>query len=305
MGLRITGNAPPPADLDELRRELREAAEPERVPELQRFFKTSPGGYGEGDVFLGVRVPAVRVVARRHAGLDLADVTKLLRSPVHEERLAALVILVRLYSRADDQQRQRIYDLYLGNTAHVNGWDLVDVSAPHIVGAHLLDRRGAEHRVLDRLAYSPSVWERRMAIMATFAFVRAGECDETLRLACALLEDEHDLMHKAVGWMLREVGKRDEEPLVGFLRQHAGGMPRTMLRYAVERLDAPLRAELMAAPPFSPCGPVSAVRGISSGSPTPTCANTSRTSSATASSTVASAPWSLNSGRCRALWPRR
>jgi len=197
MGPGNTSSAPPPADLNELRHELREAAEPERVPELQRFFKTGLGGYGEGDVFLGVRVPAVRVVARRHAGLNLEDVTKLLRSPVHEERLAALVILVRRYGRADEQERQRIYDLYLGNTAHVKGWDLVDVSALHIVGAHLLDRRGAEYRVLDRLASSPSVWERRIAIMATFAFVRAGDCDETLRLARVLLDDEHDLIHKA------------------------------------------------------------------------------------------------------------
>jgi 3-methyladenine DNA glycosylase AlkD len=241
------GSAPPPDDLNELRRELREAAEPERVPELQRFFKTGPGGYGEGDVFLGVRVPAVRVVARHHAGLNLEDVTKLLCNPVHEERLAALIILVRRYGCADEQERQRIYELYLGNTAHVNGWDLVDVSAPHIVGAHLLDRREGEHWVLDRLASSPSVWERRIAIMATFAFVRAGECNETLRLARVLLDDKHDLIHKAVGWMLREVGKRDEELLVGFLQQHAGDMPRTMLRYAVERLDASVRSELMAA----------------------------------------------------------
>jgi 3-methyladenine DNA glycosylase AlkD len=247
MGPANRGNAPPSADLNELRRELREAAEPERVPELQRFFKTGPGGYGEGDVFLGVRVPAVRVVARHHAGLDLEDVTKLLCSPIHEERLAAQIILVRRYGGADEQERQRIYDLYLGNTAHVNGWDLVDVSAPHIVGAHLLDRKEDEYRVLDRLASSPSMWERRIAIMATFAFVRAGECNQTLRLARVLLEDEHDLIHKAVGWMLREVGKRGEELLVGFLQQHAGDMPRTMLRYAVERLDAPLRTELMAA----------------------------------------------------------
>jgi 3-methyladenine DNA glycosylase AlkD len=246
MGPGNTGNAPPPANPNELRRELREAAEPERVPDLQRFFKTGPVGYGEGDVFLGVRVPAVRVVARSHAGLNLEDVSKLLRSPIHEERLAALVILVRRYGRADEQQRQRIYDLYLGNTACVNSWDLVDVSAPHIVGAHLLDRRGAEQQVLERLASSPLMWERRIAIMATFAFVRAGDCDETLRLARALLDDEHDLIHKAVGWMLREVGKRDEELLVDFLQRHAGDMPRTMLRYAVERLDAPVRAELMA-----------------------------------------------------------
>lgn len=228
-----------------LRSELREAAEPERVPELRRFFKTGPGGYGEGDVFLGARVPAVRAIARRHAALDPEDVAVLLRSPVHEERLAALVILVRRFDRADGQGRQRIFDLYLENTARVNGWDLVDVSAPHIVGVHLLGG-GAERRVLDRLACSPSVWERRIAIMATFAFVRAGEHDETLRLARVLLDDEHDLIQKAAGWMLREVGKRDENLLVRFLERHSADMPRTTLRYAVERLDAPLRAGLMA-----------------------------------------------------------
>lgn len=235
-----------PACLDELRRLLREAAEPERVETLQRFFKTGPGGYGEGDVFLGVRVPAVRAVARRFDGLDDDSVLELLVSRFHEERLAALVMLVRRYERGDRATRGRVYDLYLNNTTHVNGWDLVDVSAPHIVGAHLLGGE-AERRILDRLALSPSVWERRIAIMATFAFVRGGEYDETLRLSCTLLDDEHDLIQKATGWMLREVGKRDEGLLVGFLDRHAGDMPRTMLRYAIERLDAPLRAGYMAA----------------------------------------------------------
>jgi hypothetical protein len=236
MGTANRGSAPPPSDLNELRRELREAAEPERVPELQRFFKTGPGGYGEGDVFLGVRVPAVRIGARHHAGLNLEDVTKFLRSPVHEERLAALVILIRRYGRADEQQRQRIYDLYLGNTANVNGWDLVDVSAPPIVGAHLLDRRGDEHRVLDRLASSPSVWERRIAIMATFAFVRAGDCNETLRLARVLLDDEHDLIHKAVGWMLREGGQAQRRATRGFPPSARG---RNAPHHAALRRQAP------------------------------------------------------------------
>lgn len=231
---------------DSLRRELREAAEPGRVPELQRFFKTDPGGYGEGDVFLGARVPAVRSAARRHAKMDLDDVTELLRSRFHEERLAALVILVRRYNRADVREKKHIFELYLENTGYVNGWDLVDVSAPHIVGAYLLDRRD-ERRVLDRLAASPSVWERRISILSTLAFVRENEPEETLRLARLLLEDEHDLIHKASGWMLREVGKRDEKRLVGFLKRHAKEMPRTTLRYAVERLDAPLRAALMGA----------------------------------------------------------
>jgi 3-methyladenine DNA glycosylase AlkD len=233
--------------LDDLRRELRGAAEPERVETLQRYFRVEAGGYGEGDVFLGVRVPAVRAVARRHADLAPEDIVGLLRSPVHEERLAALVVLVRLYERGDGRERQRVFDLYLRNTAHVNNWDLVDASAPRIVGAHLLNLGGAGRRVLDRLASSPSVWERRIAVMATFALVRVGEYEETLRLARALLDDEHDLIHKAAGWMLREVGKRDERLLVRFLRRHAGGMPRTMARYAVERLDGPVRDELMAA----------------------------------------------------------
>jgi 3-methyladenine DNA glycosylase AlkD len=246
MGSENRGRVARLADLNELRSELREAAEPERVPELQRFFKTDPGGYGESDVFLGVRVPAVRAVARRHAALDLEDATSLLHSPVHEERLVALVILVRRFGHADELERRHIYDLYLRNTAHVNGWDLVDASAPHIVGTHLLDSGRSERRVLDRLASSPLVWERRIAIMSTFAFVREGEYDDTLRLAGVLLGDEHHLIQKAVVWMLREVGKRDEPLLVGFLQRHAGDMPRTMLRYSVERLDVPLRARLMA-----------------------------------------------------------
>ena len=238
----VAGNAL----LDGLRRELREAAEPERMEMLQRFFKTGPGGYGEGDVFLGVRVPAVRAVARRYADLVLEDVSDLLHSPIHEERLTALVILVRRYGRADESDKQSIFNLYLQNTPYVNGWDLVDASAPHIVGAHLLGRGETRGRVLDRLASSTSVWERRIAIMATFPFLRAGCCDETLRLARVLLGDGHDLIHKATGWMLREVGKRDQALLVSFLDRHTGDMSRTMLRYSVERLDPQLRAKLMA-----------------------------------------------------------
>ena len=230
--------------LDDLRRELREAAEPERVETLQRFFKTGPGGYGQGDVFLGVRVPAARAVARRFDGMEIGGVLDLLCSPIHEERLVALVCLVRRYERGDKEERHRVYNLYIENTAHVNNWDLVDISAPHIVGTHLFDRtRG----ILDRLARSGSLWERRISIMATFTFIRAGDYGDTLRLACALLRDEHDLVHKAVGWMLREVGKRDETLLVNFLERHSPEMPRTMLRYSVERLDPQTRVRLMRA----------------------------------------------------------
>jgi 3-methyladenine DNA glycosylase AlkD len=168
------------------------------------------------------------------------------RGDAGEERLTALVILVQRYGRADERERQCVFDLYMQNTSYVNGWDLVDVSTPHIVGAHLLNCGGTERRVLERLVLSPSLWERRIAIMAPLALVWAGDYDETLQLARVLLDDGHDLIHKAVGWMLREVGKRDQALLVDFLERHGSDMPRTMLRYAIERLDAPLRAKLMA-----------------------------------------------------------
>jgi 3-methyladenine DNA glycosylase AlkD len=216
---------------------LRAAAEPGRVAVLQRFFKTGPGEYGEGDRFLGLRVPAVRALARR---CELGDraVRALLASPWHEDRLLALVVMTRAYARGDEARRQAIYDLYLEQTSRINNWDLVDVSAERIVGAHLFHRSRAP---LDRLARSQSVWERRIAVIATFHFLRAGEPEPTLRLAHRLLRDPHDLIHKAVGWMLREVGKRDRARLEEFLSHHAPRMPRTMLRYAIERLPAARR----------------------------------------------------------------
>jgi 3-methyladenine DNA glycosylase AlkD len=208
---------------------------------MARYIGAVPGGYGEGDVVLGVRVPAARAVARRHRGLPLDDVEELLHSPVHEERLVALVLLVARYKR----EPQVVYDLYLANTRYVDNWDLVDASAPGIVGAHVLP---GGREVLDRLVASDSVWERRIALVATFALIRAGEYEDTLRLAQAVLGDEHDLIHKASGWMLREVGKRDEPLLIAFVREHAPEMPRTMLRYAIERLEPELRAELLSTP---------------------------------------------------------
>ena len=189
--------------LEPLRAELRAVADPERVPIISRYLGAHPGGYGEGDVLLGVRVPAARAVARRFTDLPRGALAELLRSPVHDERLVALVLLVRAYERGDEA----VAALYLASTAHVNNWDLVDLSAPRILGAHLRTRpRG----VLDELVASDSVWERRIAIVATFAFVRAGDLDDTFRLAERLLGDRHDLIHKAAGWMLREAGKRDE-----------------------------------------------------------------------------------------------
>jgi 3-methyladenine DNA glycosylase AlkD len=225
--------------LEALRGELRAAAEPGRAEVVAPYLGIRPGGYGEGDVCLGVRVPDARRVARNHRDLPFEDVVELLHSEIHEERLVALVLLVRRYPREPD----RVYDLYLASTRFVNNWDLVDGSAPQIAGAHLLER---PRDVLYRLAGSESVWERRIAVLATFAFIRAGQYDDTLALCERLLGDRHDLIHKATGWMLREVGKRDRATMVAFVERHRTAMPRTMLRYAIERLEPAERARLMA-----------------------------------------------------------
>jgi 3-methyladenine DNA glycosylase AlkD len=218
---------------EEISRELQRLGNRRDASFLQGFFKTGPGQYGEGDVFLGIRVPQLRLLLRRCDDLDLAQTEALLHSPIHEQRLFALLVLVREYRRGDAGQKQRIYRLYLRNTRFINNWDLVDSSAEYIVGAQLQDRSRAP---LYRLARSRSVWERRIAIIATFHYIRTGECSDTLALAEQLLGDREDLIHKAVGWMLREVGKRcgikAEE---GFLKRHCTVMPRTMLRYAIER----------------------------------------------------------------------
>lgn len=203
------------------------------LAEFQRlFFKTAPGGYGEGDAFIGLKVPALRLIAREFRSLPLRECERLLESPWHEARLTALIILVDAYRRGDEATRQAIHDLYLARTDRVNGWDLVDVSAGCILGQHLLDK---DRSTLDRLARSDSLWERRMAIVATHYFIRRGEFGDTFRIADLLLADRHDLIHKAVGWMLREVGNRDMTAERAFLRKRYQSMPRTMLRYAIEK----------------------------------------------------------------------
>jgi len=232
----------PPASLGEARSALRKAADEAYVPGMQRFFKTGPGEYAEGDRFIGVRMPAVRKVARSYRGLPLADVEELLQSPVHEERMLALVLMVEQFRRADSSGQTAIYELYLSRTDVINNWDLIDISAPHVVGAYLVDR---PRDVLFLLAGSDSLWERRIAILSTFAFIRRNEFADTLRIAERLVEDEHDLIHKAVGWMLREVGNRDRDAEEAFLRAHARVMPRTMLRYAIEKFPEGLRREYL------------------------------------------------------------
>lgn len=199
---------------------------------LQRYFKTANGEYGEGDIFLGVHVPELRKLARKYAALAAEEIMRLLQSPIHEERALALLILVRSYAKGDEPVRARIYETYLRNTRYINNWDLVDVSAPHIVGAYLMDK---SRDPLYELAESESLWERRISVIATAHFIKRDQFRDTLEVSKILLADKHDLIHKAVGWMLREVGKRDLACEEGFLRRHYKRMPRTMLRYAIEK----------------------------------------------------------------------
>jgi len=218
--------------LEQLRRELRKKADPKRAKLVQRYFKTGPGQYGEGDVFLGLIMADTRSAAKKFKDLPLVDIKKLLRSKIHEERQVALLILVHIF-QTHEERRGEIYDLYLSHTKYVNNWDLVDISAHKIVGPWL---EGKSRAVLTKLAKSKSLWERRIAVLSTFHFIAKGESKDALKISKLLLKDKHDLIHKAVGWMLREVGKRcsvkEEED---FLKKHYRMMPRTMLRYAIER----------------------------------------------------------------------
>ena len=224
--------------LARLRNELAALADPQTAEHAQRFFKTGKGEYGEGDQFIGIRVPALRRLARQYRELRLDQIETLLQSKIHEQRQIALFIMVDQFRRGGRSVRSKLYDLYLRNTGHINNWDLVDASAEHIVGAWLIDRRRAP---LLRLASSELIWERRIAIMATFHYIKNGHFTETLRIARTLLKDREDLIHKAAGWMLREVAKRDRKVAEGFLRTHYHVMPRTMLRYAIEKFPEDLR----------------------------------------------------------------
>jgi 3-methyladenine DNA glycosylase AlkD len=207
-------------------------ANPNKAKFLAGFFKTGKGQYAAGDRFLGIAVPAIRQLSRQFVQLGLTDCERLLQSAYNDERLLSLLILVEQDQKGDVSVKNMVYQIYLKNRHRVNNWNLVDGSAPYIVGAHLLQR---DRSLLYELAKSRSIWDRRIAVLATFAFIRAGDFADTLKLTEQLLGDEHDLMHKACGWMLREVGKRNQSVLEGFLRQHHDAMPRTMLRYAIER----------------------------------------------------------------------
>ena len=208
----------------------------------QRFFKTGKGEYGEGDIFLGIRVPVVRRQVRKHQDEPLEQVVELLHSQYHEARLLALVMLVDRFQRGDAAMKLAVFDAYLANTAYINNWDLVDSSAHKIVGAYLIDQ---PRQLLYDLAVSDMLWERRISIIATFWFIKDGDLQDALALAEILVHDEHDLMHKAVGWVLREVGKKDLAAMETFLLKHYHTMPRTMLRYAIEKLPESRRQEYL------------------------------------------------------------
>ncbi len=221
-----------------IKEKLQQLASPETAEILQKFFKTGPGEYGEGDIFIGVRVPDLRKLAKEFQNITTSEILAFLASSIHEERFLALLILVLNYGRGDDIEKKKIYDLYLENTSYINSWDLVDGSAHHIVGAFLMDKNKAP---LYRLAKSENLWERRIAMVSTFHFIKHDQFQETLEIAKILLTDPEDLIHKAVGWMLREIGKRDMAAEEIFLKKHAMNMPRTMLRYAIEKFPEPKR----------------------------------------------------------------
>jgi 3-methyladenine DNA glycosylase AlkD len=216
----------------EISKRLQKMGNKEDARFLQGFFKTGVGQYGEGDIFLGIRVPALRELAKEYQQLPHEKVLPLLRSPYHEERLFALIIFVNAFAQGDESIQKKIYDLYLTNTRHINNWDLVDISAPNIVGAYLHTK---SKKPLYQLAKSKILWERRIAILATFYFIKNNQFADSLKIAGILLKDKEDLIHKATGWMLREIGKRDINLEEAFLQKHCRIMPRTMLRYAIER----------------------------------------------------------------------
>jgi len=216
------------------RKELYKIRDKENAKNLARFFKTEKGQYGEGDVFWGIKVPNQRIVAKECSNASMKEVESLLKDEVHECRLTALLILIQKYKKADSKEKEKIFKFYLKNSKYINNWDLVDLSAPQIVGDFLLNK-GKD--ILYKLAKSKNLWERRIAIISTFTLLRDKQFKDTLAISEILLNDKHDLIHKAVGWMLRELGKRDKDVEVEFLTKYCKQMPRTMLRYSIEKFD--------------------------------------------------------------------
>ena len=221
-------------NLENITTDFQNLQDPEKAKQLSRYFKTGKGEYGEGDIFLGIKVPEQRKLAKKYSGLPLDDIGHLLKSTIHEYRLTCLFILVLKYNKEDEKGKMEVVDFYISNLKHVNNWDLVDSSAPYILGNFLLDK---DRSILFRLANSDNLWERRIAMLSTFAFIKNNQYEDALKISGILIFDQHDIIHKAVGWMLREIGKRDIKTEEEFLQKHYHEMPRTMLRYAIEKFD--------------------------------------------------------------------
>ncbi len=219
-------------------KDLEKVADPEKAKLISRFFKTGKGEYGEGDVFIGVNVPNQRTVAKKHKELALDEIGKLLTSKIHEHRLTALLILTYKFPKSGEKEKKEIFDFYMKHTKYINNWDLIDLSAPNIAGNYLLKK---DRTILYRLAKSKSLWENRISVLATFAFIKNNEFSDSLKISELLLQHKHDLIHKAVGWMLREIGKKDLKTEEEFLKKHYKTMPRTMLRYSIEKFPEPKR----------------------------------------------------------------
>jgi 3-methyladenine DNA glycosylase AlkD len=222
--------------LSNLIKDLQRLTNKEKAEILQRFFKTGKGEYAEGDIFLGITVPEQRKLAKNYFGMSLTDLQKLLNSKIHEYRLTALFILIIQYEKGNEKQKEKIFNFYLNNTKNINNWDLVDLSAPKILGNYLSNNK-SKIKILDKLSKSNSLWEKRISILATYSFIKNNNFEYTLKLSKLFLKEKHDLMHKAVGWMLREIGKKDVKKLEEFLNIYSKEMPRTMLRYAIEKFD--------------------------------------------------------------------
>ena len=220
-------------EVNQIVEELDKSKNPKQAEKLSGFFKTGKGEYGEGDIFLGIKVPIQRKIAKKY-DLDLEELQELIISRIHEHRLVALFILIDKYKKADENLKKKIYDFYLINTKNINNWDLVDLSAPNIIGDYLIEKN---RETIYKLAKSKSLWEKRIAVLACFKFIKENDFKDSLKIAEILINDSHDLIHKAVGWMLREIGKRDIDVEENFLRKHYKVMPRTMLRYAIEKFD--------------------------------------------------------------------
>lgn len=222
---------------ENVQKDLKKLENPKKAEILSRFFKTAKGEYGEGDIFLGIQVPDQRKIAKKYQDLELKEVQKLIKSPIHEERLTALLILVEQFSKVfknNPKKQQEIYEFYLKNTNFINNWDLVDLSAPKIMGASLWERKN-ERKILYKLVKSKNIWEKRIAVLTTYTFIKNNDFEDCLNFCEILLTDKHDLLHKATGWMLREIGKINQEAEEEFLKKHHKSMPRTMLRYAIEK----------------------------------------------------------------------